>query len=187
MCVNKGEVAGDGEKILHNIELHDWCSLLKVITKVKFRKIKLRGHVAWAGFNKWRARRRWEDNINVNMYVKWILIWDFKFVRRWTWRRCFLRCDNQYLIETNGNFGGFCCFHLPCWRWQEPLNYEYSTNRPRGFMWLRTGSNGAILFWTRRWIWITLKAESFLVRRWLSSTRICSRALVGYSWKSWRL
>jgi hypothetical protein len=52
MCVNKGEVAGDGEKILHNIELHDWCSLLKVITKVKFRKIKLRGHVAWAGFNK---------------------------------------------------------------------------------------------------------------------------------------
>jgi len=41
MCVNKREVAGGKKKILDNIEPHDWCSSPKVITKLKFRKIRL--------------------------------------------------------------------------------------------------------------------------------------------------
>jgi hypothetical protein len=74
VCVNKREVEGDKKKKLRNIEPQDWCSSPNVITMVKFRKIRLRGHVACEGFNKLRARRRQEDNINMNLYVKWISI-----------------------------------------------------------------------------------------------------------------
>jgi hypothetical protein len=76
-------------------------------------------------------------------------------------------------------FQRLCSFHLFCWWWQEPLNYRYSTAWTHWFIWLRIGSKGMLLFWTRRWIWITWKAESYFIER---RTTFGKYFLKAFSW-----
>ena len=80
----RDEVTGEGRK-LHNEELNDLYSLPNIVRVVKSRRIRWAGHVARMGEDRGvhrvlvgkpegkrplgRPRRRWEDNIKMDLQV----------------------------------------------------------------------------------------------------------------------
>jgi len=78
----RDEVTGEWKK-LHNEELNDLYSLPSIVRVVKSRRMRWAGHVARMGEDRgghrvlvgkpegnrssWRPRRRWEDNIKMDL------------------------------------------------------------------------------------------------------------------------
>jgi hypothetical protein len=78
----KDEVTGEWKR-LHNGELHDLCSSPNIIRMIKSRRMRCAGHVACVGEGRGacrilvgrpegrrplgRSRRRWEDNIKMDL------------------------------------------------------------------------------------------------------------------------
>jgi len=76
----RDEVTGEEWRKLHNEELNDLCSLLSIVRVVKSRRMRWAGHVARMGEDRGvhrvlvgkpeplgRPRRRWEDNIKMDL------------------------------------------------------------------------------------------------------------------------
>jgi len=76
------EVTGEWRK-LHNEELNDLCCSSTIVRVIKSRRVRWAGHVARVGERRsvyrvlvgklegkktlWRPRRRWEDNIKMDL------------------------------------------------------------------------------------------------------------------------
>jgi hypothetical protein len=61
---------------LHNEELYDLYSSPNIMRVIKSRRMRLAGHLARMGRPLGRPRRRWEEDIKIDLQETWVgLIW----------------------------------------------------------------------------------------------------------------
>jgi hypothetical protein len=93
----RDDVTGEWRK-LHNEELNDLYSLPNIVPVVKLRRMRWAGHVARMGEDRgvhrvlvgkpegksslWRPRRRWDDNIKMDLQEVWGVVGT-----GWSWLR----------------------------------------------------------------------------------------------------